>query len=101
MCAYGCEELQPGSSRNTPTLPGVCHCLKRMMWSELLTASPGWSDSPGTVCETAVLNGANCVVMRPGAGRPHAHETNPEQSERYGSQFLLSCRLQVDEHAES
>ena len=34
-------------------------------------------------------NGANSSVTRPGAGRPQAQDTSPEQSERYGLQRYL------------
>ena len=64
-----------------------------------LSASPGCNDSPGIVCETDVLYGANSLVTRPGAGSPHAHETKPEQSDRYGFHDALSSRLHTDEHA--
>src|SRR5690242_1974794 len=47
------------------------------------------------------LNGANVLVTRPGAGSAHAHDTNPEQSERYGSQSGTSGRSHVELHAES
>src|SRR5512140_1908088 len=82
--AYGCELEQPGSSRKTARLPGVIHCLKSMMCSLLFTASPGWSVDAGIAWVMSFLNGANCPVTRPGAPSPHAHDTKPEQSDRYG-----------------
>jgi hypothetical protein len=85
-CAYGVAELQPGSSMKVARLPGTTHSLKSMMCGWLFTASPGWSDEAGMVCEMSDWKGASSHVTRPGAGRPHAHETRPEQSDRYGFQ---------------
>lgn len=49
------------------------------------------------VFETVVSNGAKVDVTRPGAGSCHAHDTNPEQSERYGSHSELLSRMHVGE----
>ena len=83
------------------TLPGVAHSLNSMMWSLLFTASPGASSIASMTLVMSILNGANVLVTRPGAGSSHAHDTKPEQSERYGSQSGLSGRSHVDAHAES
>jgi len=83
-CAYGVEELHPGSSMKTASEPGVIHFSKRTMCPPLsrLTASPGFMSVHWMVFETVVSNGAKVAVTRPGGGSCHAHETNPEQSER-------------------
>ncbi len=84
----------------TASLPGVTHSLKSTMWPTLLrlAASPGWSAVQSMVVDCAVENGANSSVTRPGAGRPHAHDTRPEQSERYGSHAALLVRLHTAAH---
>jgi len=61
----------------------VIHFTNKMMCSEeTFSASPGWRSMPLIACETELSAGANCHVTRPGAGRPHAHDTKPEQSLR-------------------
>jgi hypothetical protein len=68
--------------------PGTVHALKSMMWwwldaeSSVLTASPIWSEAAGMTVVMSFWFGANSAVVRPGAGRPQAQETRPEQSER-------------------
>src|SRR3954471_16351905 len=99
--AYGWLELQPGSSRNRARMPGRIHSANSIVWWSLLIASPGSMSMPMIACDTAVLNGASVAVVRPGAGSPHAHDTRPQQSERYGSHSALSGRVHVDEHAAS
>src|SRR3954471_23472132 len=99
--AYGWLELQPGSSRNRARMPGRVHSANSIVWWSLLIASPGSISMPMIACDTAVLNGASVAVVCPGAGRPHAHDTRPEQSERYGSHAALSGRVQVDEQSVS
>src|SRR5689334_1542442 len=82
--AYGSVELQPGSSMNVALRPGVTHSLNSITCSLLFTASPGARSLAEITCVMSSLNGANVLVTRPGAGNAHAHDTNPEQSERYG-----------------
>ena len=100
-CAYGIDELQPGSSMNTAVTPGVIQFLKSITCSSLFTASPGARSCASIAWVMSFSNGANSPVTRPGAGRPHAHETRPEQSDRYGSQAGFEVRLQVAEHEAS
>src|SRR5579871_4198967 len=90
-CAYGSDELHPGSSMKTASWPGVIHSLKITMCPTLFrfAASPGCMSVQLMVVESDVLKGANSSVTRPGGGSCHAHETKPEQSERYGSHCAL------------
>jgi hypothetical protein len=69
---------------NIAVLPGVIQYSKRTMWPTafLLHASPGWRSTAWMAFETVVSKGANSLVTRPGAGRFHAHEMKPEQSDR-------------------
>ena len=69
---------------NTACVPGVTHSLKITMCPTLsrFAASPAFMSAHWIVLEDDVLNGANSSVTRPGADSSHAHETNPEQSER-------------------
>jgi hypothetical protein len=99
-CAYGVAELHPGSSMNIASEPGVIHFSKSTMCPPLsrLAASPGCMSVHWMVFETDVSPGANSLVTSPGAASSHAHETNPEQSERYGSHCGLLWRLHVGEH---
>src|ERR1044071_664056 len=91
--AYGCDELQPGSSMNRALVGLSIHVSNSMMCVLLLIASPGRRSVAMIAYVRSVLNGANWLVTRPGAGSFHAHDTRPEQSERYGSQSMLSSRL--------
>ena len=83
-CAYGVDELHPGSSMNTAWLPGVTHLSNSTMCPPLsrFTASPGFMSVHWMVLESVLPNGAYSLVTSPGGGSSHAHETNPEQSER-------------------
>src|SRR5665213_2621214 len=96
-CAYGSDELQPGSSTKTAFVPGAIHPLKSTIWPTLFrfAASPGLRSVHAIDFETVVPNGANSLVTRPGAASPHDHEMSPEQSERYGSHSALLVRLHV------
>ena len=67
----------------------------------MFTASPAAKSVAGIAWVMSVWNGANWPVTRPGDGSPHAHDTKPEQSERYGSHCGFDCRLQYVEHAAS
>src|SRR3569833_1721879 len=96
--AYGCDELQPGSSRKRAWTFGMIHSANSIVWWSLLIASPGSRSIASIACETEVSNGASVAVVWPGAGKPHAHDTRPEQSERYGSHAALSGRVQVEKH---
>src|SRR5580700_3622819 len=98
-CAYGSGAEQPGSSMKIAVRPAVTHCLKRMMCSSgvLLRASPGRSWLPSIVCENEVSYGAKSDVTYPPSptgGRPHAHVTKPEQSDRYAFHAALLSRSQ-------
>jgi len=61
-------------------------------------ASPGIMSVQLIVDESLLPMGAKSPVTRPGGGSSHAHDTNPEQSDRYGSHWGLLWRLHVDEH---
>lgn len=103
-CAYGVEELQPGSSMKTAFVPGVTHFSKSTMCPEFgsrLAASPGFMSAHWMTVDALVSYGANVPVTRPGAGSSHAHEMKPEQSERYGSHCAFDWRMHTDEHAVS
>ena len=86
---------------NVSVTPSVTHATNSIMCWSLFTASPGTRSAAWIAVVMSVLNGAKRLVVRPGAGRSHAHDTKPEQSERYGSQAALSGRVQVDAHAAS
>src|SRR5580693_992144 len=47
--------------------------------------------------ETLVSYGAYSPVTSPGEGSSQAHDTNPEQSDRYGSHCGLLSRWQTEE----
>ncbi len=87
----------------TASEPGVVHFSKRTMWPPLLrfAASPGRRSLAWMTVVMSVSYGANSPVTRPGAGRFHAHEMKPEQSDRYGSHSALLSRTHVDAQAVS
>src|SRR5690242_13118118 len=81
---------------NVAVSPGTTHSLNSIMWVLLLIASPGCRSAAWITWVMSMSNGANVLVTRPGAGSAHAHDTKPEQSERYGSQSGTSGRSHVD-----
>ena len=62
-----------------------------------MAASPGSMSAHWMVVESLLPTGAKSPVVSPGGGSSHAHDTKPEQSERYGSQAALLSRWQVGE----
>src|SRR5258708_2120589 len=88
-------------------LPGTVHALKSITWcslpaeSSVFTASPGCRSAAGISLVMSFLLGAKPAVLRPGGGNPHAHDTSPEQSERYGSHTAFFSRMQTAGHAGS
>src|SRR5579872_1208018 len=86
---------------NTASEPGVTQFLKSTMWPVLgyrFAASPGIMSVQLIVFESELPMGAKSPVTRPGGGSSHAHDTKPEQSERYGSHAGLLVRMHTDEH---
>src|ERR1700734_2642274 len=89
---------------NVAVWPATVHSLKSMMWCSLLTESSVLTASPIARVDASIAEvmsswlGANSAVVRPGAGSSHAHETRPEQSDRYGSHAGLLIRMQIGEH---
>src|SRR5580700_5218261 len=87
---------------NVAAWPGTVHSLKSMMWCSLLTESSVLTASPIARVDAWIgevmsfVLGAKSAVVRPGGGSPHAHETRPEQSDRYGSHAGLLCRMQTE-----
>src|SRR5438067_4922284 len=90
---------------NVACLPGMVHALKSITWcslpaeSSVFTASPGCRSTAGISLVMSFLLGAKPPVVRPGAGNPQAHDTSPEQSERYGSHAAFFSRMHTAEHA--
>ena len=76
---------------NIASEPGVIHFSKSTMCPPLsrLAASPGCMSVHWMVLESVLPNGAKSLVTSPGAESSHAQDTNPEQSERYGSHWGL------------
>src|SRR4051812_34835421 len=86
---------------NVASAPGVVHATNSIMWVSLLMASPGTRSAAVIALVMSVTNGAKSCVVRPGAGRSHAQDTKPEQSERYGSQSGMSGLVHVEAQSTS